>query len=52
MSKKWTEREDMADDRKRGVRQGSKRDRELDKKRGLPKSHAKKYHKVSTVLQP
>lgn len=33
--KKWTVASDQADDRKRGIKQGSKRDLALDKKRGV-----------------
>jgi len=40
--KKWTEKSDDAADRKRGIKQGSARDRKLDKERGLPKDVAMK----------
>jgi hypothetical protein len=32
----WTADEDMADDRKHGIKEGSPRDKALDAKRGLP----------------
>jgi len=34
--KPWTAAEDAADDRRRGIREGSPRDNALDKKRGVP----------------
>ena len=35
--KKWTEKSDDKSDKKAGIKDGSKRDMALDKKRGLPK---------------
>jgi hypothetical protein len=34
--KKWTPAADTAADRKAGIKEGSKRDNALDKKRGVP----------------
>lgn len=49
-SKRYTEDQDMAEDRRRGIKQGSKKDVELDKKRGLGKKHRDKYHVGRTVM--
>jgi hypothetical protein len=35
-SKRWTEKSDLAADRKAGIKQGSTRDNALDRKRGVP----------------
>lgn len=34
---KWTAARDAADDKKHGIKPGSKRDNKLDKKRGVPR---------------
>jgi hypothetical protein len=34
--KKWTAKADAAADRKAGIKEGSKRDNALDRKRGVP----------------
>jgi len=39
---KYTERKDKAADRKAGIKEGSKRDQALDKKRDLPPDKGKK----------
>ena len=49
MKKKWTEKSDDAADRKAGIKEGSKRDQELDRKRGLPPSVVRKGVKPNTV---
>lgn len=36
MARKWTEARDRAADKKAGIKQGSKRDNALDRKRGVP----------------
>jgi hypothetical protein len=36
MAKKWTEAKDRAYDKARGIKEGSKRDNALDRKRGVP----------------
>jgi hypothetical protein len=41
-AKKWTEAADMAADKKAGIKQGSKADNALDRKRGVPVRAAKK----------
>ena len=35
-TRKWTEKSDDAFDKKNGIKDGSKKDRKLDKARGLP----------------
>jgi hypothetical protein len=35
-TKKMTEKQDAAFDKKKGVKEGSKRDQKMDKKNGLP----------------
>lgn len=47
MMRVMSEDEDMEYDRAHGIKQGSSRDVELDKKRGLPKKHSRQYHPVS-----
>lgn len=42
--KKWTAKQDIAWDKKHGVKQGSKRDVALDKKRGVLDKEMKKKH--------
>ena len=36
MARKWTEAADAAADKKAGIKQGSKKDNALDRKRGVP----------------
>jgi hypothetical protein len=36
MARKWTEKSDMAADKRAGIKQGSKKDNALDRKRGVP----------------
>lgn len=45
MAKKYTEAQDEAYDRKRGIKEGSKRDNALDKKRGLPPDRQRQMFK-------
>ena len=45
MKKKWTEKSDDKADKKAKIKDGSKRDMALDKKRGLPKDVVKKKSK-------
>jgi len=42
MARKWTEAADVAADKKAGIKQGSKKDNALDRKRGVPVRAAKK----------
>lgn len=39
---RWTEKSDMAADRRAGIKQGSARDNALDRKRGVPTRTAAK----------
>ena len=45
MAKKYTEASDAAYDKKMGIKQGSKKDNALDKKRGVPVRSAPKGKK-------
>lgn len=38
MQKKWTRATDDKADKKAGIKEGSKRDKQLDKKRGVPET--------------
>ena len=42
MKKPWTAKSDMAADRKAGIKEGSKKDLALDKKRGVLSAPAEK----------
>lgn len=37
MAKKWTQKSDDKDDKKKGIKENSKKDKAVDKKRGLKK---------------
>jgi hypothetical protein len=41
-TKKWTEAKDDRADKKAGIKEGSKKDMALDKKRGVPEKPMKK----------
>jgi len=45
MARKWTEAQDAAADKKAGIKQGSKKDNALDRKRGVPVRAARKGKK-------
>lgn len=43
MAKPWPPKKDAADDKAKGIKQGSKQDNALDKKRGVPATPFKPF---------
>lgn len=47
MARKWTNKSDIAADKRAGIKQGSKRDVALDRKRGVMNKRMRQTHRAA-----